>query len=209
MPAIRNFAFDLDGTLIDTERAVLLAWQDTLAGYGYARELDELRGVLGVTNEAGVASARAQVDEDFGPRWRDAYARHATGAGFFPGVREALLSLRAAGCAVGAVSSRDRAEYHRFFSDFGLGDLLDVVVLEEDTARHKPEADPLLKYLELTGSAPEETVYVGDIPGDIACANAAGVKSALVAWNGSHITCPAADFVLHSPEQLLHLADAR
>ena len=38
MPAIRNFAFDLDGTLIDTERAVLLAWQDTLAGYGYARD---------------------------------------------------------------------------------------------------------------------------------------------------------------------------
>lgn len=41
--------FDVDGTILDTERAVLHSLQAVLAEEGLSYELDELRFVLGIT----------------------------------------------------------------------------------------------------------------------------------------------------------------
>ena len=50
----RHIVFDLDGTLLDTEEAVLNAWQHTLKAYRYHFPLEELRVVLGITVEKGI-----------------------------------------------------------------------------------------------------------------------------------------------------------
>lgn len=58
----------------------------------------------------------------------------------------------------------------------------DHMVLYEITREHKPSPQPLQKFLELSGAAPEETLYVGDAAWDMQCAAAAGAKGALALW---------------------------
>lgn len=68
------------------------------------------------------------------------------------------------------------------FLPLGLTDCFGTTVLLEDTVRHKPDPDPLLHYMKLTGARPEEVLFVGDSSGDMICAKAAGVVGALACW---------------------------
>lgn len=202
---MKHFIFDLDGTLIDTEQAVLNTWQKTLADYGYHFSLAELRAVLGVTTETGLSRLNAQVDSEFVPRWQDNYTAFAKETSFFPGTREMLLTLRDKGCDLGIVSSRDCKEYQAFFSQFGLDKLFGTVILAEDTVRHKPDPDPILQYLKVTGAEPDQCIYIGDMPGDIICANRSGIASGLALWNQSGIVCPDARYRFSHVEDVLQL----
>ena len=58
----------------------------------------------------------------------------------------------------------------------------DCVICADDTAEHKPEPGPLLKYMERTGAKPSEVLYVGDTVYDMQCARGAGVDFALARW---------------------------
>jgi pyrophosphatase PpaX len=56
------------------------------------------------------------------------------------------------------------------------------VVAADDVERHKPDPEPVTRAIELLGSAPAETVFVGDSPYDLVAGRAAGVATAAVAW---------------------------
>ena len=200
-----HLIFDLDGTLIDTETAVLQTWQRTLADYGYSFGLEEMRVVLGVTTDIGLARLGAKVDERYAARWQKNYEAFAAQCDYFPGAKAMLLRLRQMGCHLGAVSSRSRREYDRCFAGFDFDQLMETVVLEEDTQKHKPDAEPLLKYMELAHARAEDCLYVGDMPTDALCARSAGVAAGLVRWNGSAVDTSAADFVFSTPDDLLRL----
>lgn len=84
---------------------------------------------------------------------------------------------------------------------------MSVCVYMEDTVRHKPDGEPILKAMEQLPTINKgSVVYVGDTSHDILCANNAGVRSAAVAW--SH-ACRATleeyrpDLFLESPLDLL------
>ena len=79
--------FDLDGTLIDTEEAVLKTWQYTLREYHYVYPLEELRGVLGITAKKALESMQIIVAADFAKKWTRNYENYASAAAFFPGIK--------------------------------------------------------------------------------------------------------------------------
>ena len=202
---MRHFIFDLDGTLIDTEKPVLMTWQQTLSEDGFAFSLESLRVVLGIPLQDGLERLEVQTKPGFANRWKQNYTRFAPEAQFFPGAEEMLSSLREKGYEIGVVSSRDRAEYTAFFSRFGLEKFVGTVILAEDTSRHKPDPEPLLAYMKTTGAKPAECIYIGDMPGDILCANQAGVASGLALWNHSGVMCEEAKFVFHHVEDVVRL----
>lgn len=203
--ALKYFIFDLDGTLIDTEQAILKTWQQTLNEYGYTYSIDEIRCVLGVTTEIGLKKLGVIVDTDYTAKWQVNYSKHAKETGYFEGTKEMLLHLKEKGCSVGAVSSRSKKEYADFFSGFGFETIFNKVILEEDTAQHKPEPEPLYKYMELVGASKTECIYIGDMPSDIQCANNAGIVSGLVTWNGAGVVCEEAKMIFNSIDDVLAL----
>lgn len=201
-----TFIFDLDGTLIDTEKSVLKTWQMTLQEYGYNFSLDDVRVVLGVTTEIGLQKLNASVDSEFTSRWQKNYSSYAKDSDYFVGAKEMLLKLKSLKCHIGAVSSRSKVEYARYFNAFGFEELFDFVVLEEDTEKHKPEAEPLLKAIEISESNSNECIYIGDMPTDAQCAKNAKITAALVKWNGSNVDTSDADLVFNSTEEVIALA---
>ena len=205
----RHIVFDLDGTLLDTEEAVLNAWQHTLRGYRYHVRLGELRVGGGSTGERGRVAVGVLVDHPCERRLTESDARYTGNTAFLPGVGELLLELKERGYSLGVVTSRNREECRRYFGTFGLEILCGQFICAEDTERHKPEPEPLLKYMEKAGAAAESCIYIGDMPTDVACANRAGAVSALAVWNQSGILCPDAQLILQTPADLLRILDAR
>ena len=49
--------------------------------------------------------------------------------------------------------------------------------------RHKPEAEPALKAMQLLGAEPEATVMIGDSVYDLQCGHAAGIATVFVTWS--------------------------
>ena len=84
----------------------------------------------------------------------------------------------------------------------GIGDSFDVVVGSDDTQRHKPDPEPVLKALELLEADAADAAYVGDSPFDVAAARGAGVFAVAVGWGGIH-RVEDADALVESPEELL------
>jgi pyrophosphatase PpaX len=77
-----------------------------------------------------------------------------------------------------------------------------VIIGADDTARHKPDPEPILLALERLGAEPGDAAYVGDSPFDIGAARAAGVHAIGVTWGGIH-PMDDADAIVSTPEELL------
>lgn len=70
---------------------------------------------------------------------------------------------------------------------------------------HKPHPEPLLYYAFKTNTRPSSCIYIGDMPTDVASANAAGFASVLVCWNKKTAPNNGAEYIFTSPEELLNL----
>jgi HAD superfamily hydrolase (TIGR01549 family) len=177
MPATNGFRgvlFDWDGTLVDSAQRTYRCYVRVFSGYGI--EYDH------AAFERTYSPDWYRTYEDVGlPRehWKEADARwiscyEAEASGLVPGAREMLERLAAAGVAQGLVSSGDGTRVRREVEALGLDRFFQAVVCGGETARRKPDPEPLLLALERLSLSPAETAYVGDSPEDVAMAKAAG-----------------------------------
>lgn len=188
----RAWLFDLDGTLVDTERENAASIEVVLAAHGRALS-DEERGFV------------------IGHGWREIYAKLA-GAGGVPLSFEALKEAAAAAkericerdglrvlpgavefvrraAARGActiVSGSTRREIDWCIRQLGLADVLPRFVGAEDVPRGKPAPDGYLAGARLVEAAPGDCTVFEDARAGIAAGKAAGMRVvALAAGNFS------------------------
>jgi len=179
----KHIVFDIDGTLLDTEYALMHSLQQTVLQFsGRLVELDDLHTTFGRTADDSVRSLGIA---DVGPAvrvWKAKYLEEPSRGRFFPGVKAALKELRARGLILGLLSSKTRREYETDFLEYGLADQFTHVILADDSPRHKPDPAPMLAYLRRSGAGPREVLYVGDTLYDMQCAQGANVDGALAMW---------------------------
>lgn len=188
----RHIVFDIDGTLLNSADSDLLALQDTVAQLtGQVIPIPELIFSQGIPGQATLKRLGLDHIPDALPLWVRNVGKYEHTIVLFPGVREMVEILAARGFRLGVVTSRTQEEYARHVSPFGLDPCFSALVLADDTEKHKPDPEPLLKYLELAGTGPAETLYVGDSVHDSQCARAAGVDFALALWGTFDPTIPA------------------
>ena len=143
-----HIVFDVDGTLLDTEEAILQSFQKTLREHaGIEKDLSELSFCLGITGAAALKRLETGHEEEILLQWKENLAALRDFVRVFDGIELLLKRLRADGFQLGVVTSRCRAEYERDFMRLGLDGYFDTVVCEEDTVCHKPEAEPLECYM--------------------------------------------------------------
>ena len=202
---IGHVVFDIDGTLIDTEAAFQLALQETMEEFlGHSNSLAELHYTFGMPTETtlrvlgfpDVAAAHLV--------WERKCMEKLGKVRLYDGIAQLLDALLLRGDSLGVVSSQSRKEYEMVFLPLGLGACFGTVVLLEDTVKHKPDPEPLLHYMQVTGTKPEEILFVGDSSGDMICAREAGVVGALACW-GRYPAQIDAHYQASRPGQLLDL----
>lgn len=207
--------FDLDGTVLDTYAPILESMRyATKMVFGKALPDSKLVSMVGqplVTQMQAFAAERgcgSEVADELTRVYRKYNERDLDEKSFpFPGVPEAIASLKNAGFTVGVVTSKRAVLATKSLKAHGLFDAFACVNGAEDSTAHKPDPDPLLTAAKKLGVSPDRCVYVGDSPYDLQAAHAANMPCVGVTWGkffGRDILLEQMPSVLiASPEELV------
>ena len=184
---IKTILFDLDGTLIDTIPVILDTFRMTFDHFLPEVELSdqEMTLFLGQTlfETFGFYVDEEKVDEMVKYFREVSNLKIEEGLNAYPNAKEILAFLEKKNIAVGVVTSKMRhvASYHIELT--GLTDYIDHLIGYEDTEKHKPNPDPLLKALDVFKGKKEQTIYIGDHENDMQAAKAAGMMCCAVTYS--------------------------
>ena len=204
--------FDLDGTLIDTDDAMIeraAKWLQPLAQLFPQSDPERVlrRGIMaseGPTN-AFFMDILGLDDELFalGDRLRRLRGLR-TPANFQPvdGAVEAVRELSGR-YPLGVVTTRSRRDAQAFLEQHALQDCFSVVVTHEDTWRLKPHPEPIRYAAKQLGVAVERCLMVGDTSLDVRAAKAAGACAVGVLCGfGERGDLAGADLILENTAEL-------
>ncbi len=212
---IRLILFDLDGTLFETDDAVVRILARWLRPLARLLEFDEYKAarrlvmgleswvngfvtLLDVLHLDRLAFGLAQRADRllYGkPTERRTYqlTEHA----------RALLEDLKSRYHLGVVTTRSREETERMLNAVGIRDLFDVIVTRDDTRRLKPHPAPIRMAAERLHIPLENVLMVGDTQMDVRAAKSAGALAAAVLCGFGEIEeLQDADIILNTPAEL-------
>lgn len=175
--------FDVDGTLVDTLPVIYDTMNATLSGvWGRTKTDAEIEELFGPTEE--ILVGREVPPEDFPERMAHFYAYYRSQhhrVSLYPGLREVLERLAAAGVALGALTNKGRTTTDITLAEMGVKSLFaDTQTGTEGEA--KPHPAGLLALLGRIGSDPAHAVMVGDTPSDVKAGKGAGCLTIGALW---------------------------
>lgn len=196
--------FDIDGTMLDTEHAILSSLKDTLHDMIHRDvPVGELKFALGIPGDVVLDRLGVHDTALAEEIWYEHMLKYRSSIRLFDGIGNLLEDLKAAGYGLGIVTSKTRKEYaDDFAGPFGLSGLFGSVVCAEDAPRPKPAPDPLLACLGMANVSAGDALYIGDAVYDSQCAESAGVDFGLAAWAASSDRSIGADYVFGTPDEL-------
>lgn len=199
-----HIAFDIDGTLTNSEFAVLQSLQDTLLSLrGETPSKEKLAPItLGLPGEDTLKSLKISNIPAVLKQWEQNMEQYRDTITVFPGISELLEQLKNRGLVMGVVTSQTREEFDVNFANSPLTPYFSIAVCAGETPCGKPAPDPLLRFMELAGCQPSEVLFIGDQNGDRLCAEAAGADFALAGWGNPTGQIPC-HYRLQSPGDLL------
>lgn len=204
----KHIVFDVDGTLIDTEFAVLHSLQDILKDVlGQKFSLKELEFALGITGEKALKQLKVTDIQKTLELWNEKLELYKDKVVVFEGIKDLLQTLTKREYQLGIVTSKTRNEYKVEVTPFELDKYFDIIICADDTSNHKPNPEPLLKYLELSQVDLKEIIYIGDSVYDYECATSANIDFAFAKWGNKRQNIDA-KYILESSMDLLNICES-
>ncbi|KWV32979.1 HAD family hydrolase [Micromonospora rifamycinica] len=172
--------FDMDGTLVDSEKLWDIALYELATAYGGTLTAAARRAMVGTS----MAASMRLLHDDLGQPERDPRVSaewiHArilelfrTGLRWRPGALTLLRAVRAAGIPTALVTSSGRALVEVALDTLGRGSF-DAVVCGDEVDSAKPHPEPYLTAARLLGVPIGRCVAIEDSPAGVASALAAG-----------------------------------
>ncbi|MFC5944284.1 HAD family phosphatase [Micromonospora harpali] len=172
--------FDMDGTLVDSEKLWDVALRELAAEYGATLSDAGRKALIGNS----MADAMRILHDDLGQPHRDPQVSAAwidarilelfrTGLRWRPGALALLRAVRAAGIPTALVTSSGRPLVEVALDTLGR-DSFDVVVCGDEVDAAKPHPEPYLTAARLLGVPIARCVAIEDSPPGVASALAAG-----------------------------------
>ena len=210
--------FDLDGTLLDTPRAIAEQFSaavetvtGTHPGIETARRLigaplEQMAGTL--SGSAPDSKVAAAVAAEYLVRYRELIVPKAADL-LFPGVTAGLADFTAAGLVPAVVTSKKHQSAELILEAAGLRDHFAVVIGADDVDHPKPHrasADAALAAAGLTGIGPAGAV-IGDTAGDIGLGRAIGAFTIGVSfgvYSAEQLTATSPDAIAHTFDDVTH-----
>jgi len=185
---------DLDGTLVDTLGDFEVAIGRMLAELGLPPVgRDFIERTIGKGGEHLIRSTLARAGADAGLYERawtryQAHYRAVNGefALVYPGAREGVERLAAAGLALACVTNKPVGFAQTLLERKALRPLFAQVFGGDSFERKKPDPMPLQEACKALGSTPARTLMVGDSVNDALAARAAGCPVVLVRYGYNH-----------------------
>lgn len=196
----KHIVFDIDGTLIDSEYAVIRSFYKTMAMItGKRLSIPEMQFILGIPGRAALERMGVLEVDAALACWESIAKDYSYTISVFAGIEEMLVRLKNAGYELGIITSKTREGYEDEFLPFDLEKYFGIAVCADDTRRHKPDGEPLEYYIKSCKIGREEVLYIGDSVYDMECAAAAGVDCGLAMWGCKSIRHICATFYFSKP----------
>lgn len=202
---MQNFIFDIDGTLIDTEKMYIKPLYDVLINRGYDISYEQAAATFGITAIDALKRLNVTDQESVMEEWNRLIPDYAQYLKVYAGIPESLAELKQTK-KLAIATSKIRSEFERDFTPIGLNHYFDEVVTSDEVAAGKPAPDMILTGITKLNGDPKTTVYVGDTVYDMQAAHSADVAFALAGWRTTaDETFKQADYLLQHPNDLLQL----
>ena len=104
----------------------------------------------------------------------------------FPGIREGLDWLKAAGYRLGCVTNKAAQFTEPLLRNLGVRDYFEIVVSGDTLPRSKPDPLPLLHAAAHFGAEPAQALMIGDSISDVKAARAAGFTIFCMSYGYNH-----------------------
>lgn len=183
--ALRGVAWDIDGTLVDSEPLHQRVLLEVCLGHGLDLRSLPAERFLGVHMDDVWKALAPQLPGVVRAVWmsqiQDAYcARVGREVAPMPRAAEIVRTLSAAGVPQVAVSNSGRRVVEANLAALGIRERMAGVVSLDDVTRGKPDPEPYLRGAALLGLAPDEVLAVEDSATGAASGHAAGMQVALL-----------------------------
>ncbi|MGC6471681.1 MAG: HAD-IA family hydrolase [Parvibaculales bacterium] len=214
---MRLILFDCDGTIIDSQQAIITGMTRAMVEVGLepAADADILKSI-GLSLEAAVELYLPDSSEAQRAALIDAYKTIATeiaaqedrGEAVFPGMAGLLHDLAAEEeTLLGMVTMKSRRGVHRVCKTHGFEEVFHVLKSADD-GPGKPNPQLILDAMDELGVTADQTMMIGDTVYDMAMAANAGVLPIGVSWGYNPVTDLrkfGAQHIVQSAEDLLSL----
>ncbi|MCX5555163.1 HAD family hydrolase [Streptomyces sp. NBC_00038] len=183
--------FDLDGTLVDTPRAIIETFSAAFGSLGVeVPDAPEIRATIGLPLQRAFGDLLGVApDDELATRGVRQYQIHykelilpRAQELLFPGVAEGLAGLQDRGVTLAVATSKFHASADALLSAAGLRDRFALVVGADQVTHPKPHPESGQLVLDTLGIPAEHAVMVGDTTHDLKMANAAGLRSIAVTY---------------------------
>lgn len=206
MSKYKCMLFDLDGTVLNTERMNMIPLQRLIKEeLGLEINYNDL---LKYKAYAGIKTLEELGFKDIErsySKWVKYVNEFEEGATLFEGFEEVFKELNNRNIICGIVSAKTREQYKIDFIQKGLDKYVKCEVLADDTELHKPHPEPLLKAAEILNISPSDCLYIGDTIFDYKASKAAGMDFGLALWGADFTEGIDAEYDLKETKDLLKI----
>ena len=194
---LEGVVFDLDGTILDSERIYHACWLDAAETLNLRSDPDFFRSLLGLTFPAAMEKAGVFFGPGFDPAEFERVCHEAVqdrivdGIPLKDGVADLVETFASAGLPLAIATSSRRESVDRHLVAHRLFDAFHTIITQEDVSRTKPDPEPYLIATSRISATPARSLAIED--------SANGVRSALAAG----MTVVAIPDIAHLPDDLM------
>jgi phosphoglycolate phosphatase len=195
--------FDLDGTLVDSFTAIQSGYNFALSEMNqeFSLSLEQVKKIVGGGLRESFFNLVGEENSDravalFRSKYKEVYLKETT---LLPYVFHVVTALSRKKLSLGVISNKYGDFSRDILSEFKLRPYLPAVIGDGDGFPLKPEPAMMSALTERFNLLPEEVLYIGDGPIDIAFCRRAGVSVYGIA-TGNYSR---EELALHSPDRLI------
>ena len=214
MSGLGLILFDCDGTLADSEYAIVAAMQEAFAHNALpAPDAEVIRSSIGLSVPSAIhmllPEGSAAQQDALADAYRDAYFRHRAEAGskpepLFDGIANLIRSLASSGWQLGVATGKSQRGLLRLLNAHGLNDYF-ATLQTADFHPSKPDPSMVYAALDQTLVPANRCVVIGDTSFDMTMARNAHVGAIGVTWgyhDESALRAAGAQAIAKSPSDI-------